>query len=131
MTEAECKGRIQIFCAGDQEPALNSADYEVLLSMSKRVDKYGVQPDDTNWAETYDWNYAVAQGWLIKAGRLADRYLFMTGGKMLSRHQFYDHCMALHRKFMSRANLSALRLVPDERLSLSMIPNNWNASHIS
>jgi len=129
VTEAELKGRIQIFCAGDAEPALGSSDYEVLISMATRVDQFGVQPGDASWEETYDWNYAVAQGWLIKAGRLADRYLFMTGGKMLSRHQFYDHCMAMYRRYMSRANLSALRLVPDRRLDLSVIPNNVDAGY--
>lgn len=129
MTEAEVRGRVQVFGAADSEPPLTSTDFEAIISMSKRVDKYGVLPGDTNWTETYDWNYAVAQGWLIKAGRLADRYLFMTGGKMLSRHQFYDHCMQMHKKYMSRCNLGALRLVPDERLSLYAIPGNADAGY--
>ena len=124
MTEAEVQGRIQIFGAADTEPVLNPSDIEVIISMSKRVDQYGVQPGDAAWEETYDWNYAVAQGWLIKAGRLADRYLFMTGGKMLSRHQFYDHCMEQHKKYLSRAMLAAMRLAPDRSLSLYQIPSN-------
>lgn len=129
MTEAEVVGRLQTFCNADVEPALTPNDVEIILSMSARVDRSGVIPGEENWTETFDWNYAVAQGWLIKAGRLADRYLFMTGGKMLSRHQFYDHCMMLHHKYMSRANLAAMRLVPDQRLSLSAIPSNVDAGY--
>lgn len=129
MTEAEVQGRIQVFCAADSEPALSPHDIEVIISMSKRVDQYGVLPSDAAWEETYDWNYAVAQGWMIKAGRLADRYLFMTGGKMLSRHQFYEHCLELYKRYMGRANLASLRLVPDQRLTLEMIPTNADASY--
>jgi DUF971 family protein len=124
MTEAEVQGRIQIFGASDSEPVLNPADIEVIIAMSKRVDQYGVQPGDAAWEGTYDWNYAVAQAWLIKAGRLADRYLFMTGGKMLSRHQFYAHCMELHKKYLGRSTLSSLRLAPDRSLSLAQVPSN-------
>lgn len=124
MTEAEVQGRIQIFGAADVEPVLNPSDIEVIISMCKRVDQYGVQPGDAAWEETYDWNYAVAQGWLIKAGRLADRYLFMTGGKMLSRHQFYEHCMEMYKKYLSRSMLAAMRLAPDRSLSLYQIPSN-------
>lgn len=124
MTEAELRGRIQMFCDAGTDPILSSADLEVLVSLSRRLDKYGVQPGDTSWEETYDWNYAVAQGWLVKAGRLADHYLFMTGGKMLSRNQFYEHCMELHKKYMSRANLAALRLVADQSIALSQVESN-------
>lgn len=90
----------------------------MLVDMARRLDLNGVHPADTGWIPTYDWNYAVAQAWLIKSGRLARAYLFMTGGKMLSRQQFYQHCMEMHKKFASRANMNALRLSPERTLNV-------------
>ena len=65
-----------------------------------------------SWVEAYDSNYAIAQAWLLKTTKLADRYLFMSGGKMFSRNQFYDHCMDLYRRFLMKSPLRAVRLAP-------------------
>jgi len=128
MTEAEARARIVLYLNPEIEPIIASGELDLLLDIAKMVDKNGVKPGQTNWTETYDWSYAVSQGWLIKATRLADRYLFMSGGKMLSRNQFYEHCIALHGKFANKARFKALRLTPDPRLNLAMVPIN-NASY--
>ena len=114
-----------IYCPIGSEPVLDPAEVEELLNMSKMVDEFGMEPDDTGWAETYDHNFVISQAWLVKATRLADRYLFMVGGKMFSRQQFYDHCMKLHYKFAMRSPLRAIRFTYDDRLSdLDRVPNN-------
>jgi hypothetical protein len=74
-------------------------------------------------------NYAIAQGWLVKAGRLPDRYLFMDAGKMYSRNQYYEHCLELHKKFLMKSGIRAQPLVPDERLATSLIENNAYAPY--
>lgn len=130
VNEAEVRARITTFAELDAEPVLTTADLEVVLDLSKRVDRYGVRPIDDGWEDTYDWNYAVAQCWLIKAGRVANRYLFMSGGKMFSRNQYYEHCMELYHKYLSRANLHALRLAPGDVNRLDQIPSNWNGPYI-
>lgn len=130
VNEAEVRARITTFASPDTEPVLTSADLEVVLDISKRVDRYGVRPIDDGWEDTYDWNYAVAQCWLIRAGRLANRYLFMSGGKMLSRNQYYEHCIDLYRKYLGRSDLRALRLAPGETSRLDQVPSNWNGPHI-
>ncbi len=131
VNEAEVRARIVTFAAPDSEPVLTSADLEVVLDLSKRVDRYGMRPIDEGWEDTYDWNYAVAQCWFIKAGRVADRYLFMSGGKMFSRNQYFDHCMKLHHKFLGKANMQSIRLAPGETSQLDRIPNNWNGPYVS
>jgi hypothetical protein len=92
------------------------------------MDRYGVEPSETSWAETWDCNYAAAQGWLLKAGRLASRYLFMSGGKMFSRQQFYDHCMDQYKTYLKKAPITAHRLSPGQTalITLGQVPNNWN-----
>lgn len=74
----------------------------------------GVAP----WSPTYDLYYAVAQGWLLKSSRLAGHYNFMTGGKMLSREQFYEHCMAQYKLYSSKSGIKAIRLGQHEQLGM-------------
>lgn len=124
MIEAEARARIVLFLDPETEPKLGAAELDLLLDIAKRVDENGVEPDLTGWTPTYDVNYAVAQGWLLKASRLAPRYLFMDQGKMFSRQQYFDHCMKLHRKFLMRAGIKAMKLVADDRLALDMVENN-------
>lgn len=112
MTEAEARARIVLFVAANDDPVLASEDIDVLLDMARRVDENTVQPSATGWTETYDVNYAVAQGWMIKAGKSANKYLFMTGGKMLSRNQIYEHCVAMYKRYAMKAGIKAVRLGP-------------------
>lgn len=129
MTEAEARARIELYLDVNSDPIIYAGEVDVLVDISRRVDKNGLWPSDADWVGTYDVNYAVAQGWLVKAGRLAPRYLFMDAGKMFSRNQYYDHCLQLHRKFLMRSGVQAVPLVPDERLTLDMIENNAYAPY--
>ena len=131
MNEASTRARLSVFGDLNTEPVLGEADIQVILDMSRRLDINGARPDTDGWAETFDANYAVAQVWLIKSTRLANRYLFMAGGKMFSRNMFYEHCMELHRKFMGKANLAAIRLASEAGHRLEDVPNNWNSAYVS
>lgn len=129
MTEAEARARIELLAAASEEPVLATADVNVLLIMAKRVDVNGLQPGDATWTPTWAINYAVAQGWLIKAGRLSGRYLFMSGGKMFARQQMFDHCMKLHAKYAMKAGISAVRLGPEDEFAETVpLLGNWNAN---
>lgn len=125
MTAAEARDRLIAFADANSEPVLTSSDLDLLIVLAKRVDKFGILPGDTSWEETYDVNYAVAQGWLIKAGRLAPRYNFMSGGKMLSRQQFYDHAMKMYHKFAMKSPIKSVRLPVHGYLALDLpVPSN-------
>ena len=130
MNEASTRARLSVFADLSTEPVLGEADIQVVLDMSRRLDINGVRPDQDAWEETYDANYAIAQCWLIKASRLANRYLFMAGGKMFSRNQFYEHCMELHKKYLGKANVGAIRLASEGGTRLEDIPNNWNSAYV-
>lgn len=62
------------------------------------------------WMPTYDVNYSIAQGWLLKSTRLVGHYNFMSGGRMFSREQFYNHCMDLYKRFSTKAGLKGVPL---------------------
>jgi hypothetical protein len=129
VTEAEARARITLFLNPGTEPVITSAEVDILVDIARKVDVNGVMPGDAAWVETYNVNLAVAQGWLVKAGRLADRYLFMDAGTMYSRQQYYDHCMKQYQKFSMRAGIQGLPLVPDQRLNVNLIPNNAYAPY--
>ena len=132
MNEASTRARLVTFGDPGSEPVLGEADIQVLLDMARRSDKNGLWPTDTGWEESYDANYAIAQCWLLKATRLAPRYLFMSGGKMFSRNQFYEHCMELHKRFLAKADLQVLALGTEtSRISDIPVANNWNSPHVN
>lgn len=64
----------------------------------------------SSWNPTYDVNYAIAQGWLLKSTRLVGHYNFMANGKMLSREQFYDHCVAMYKRFSNKSGIKGIRM---------------------
>lgn len=113
MTEGEARARIITFACATDEPTLAPEVIETLLSLAKRVDEFDLLPSDADWTPTWDINYAISQAWLFKASKLADRYLFMTGGKMFSRQQYYDHCIQLYHKYGMKSPLKAARLAPE------------------
>ena len=126
MDRATARARLLLFGDTGTEPVLaDPAEINILLDMSKMVDKNGSWPTDTGWVETYDANYAIAQAWLLKASRLAPRYLFMSGGKMFSRQQFFDHCQQQYRRYISKSGVKSQRLATHLlNHDLDLVPNN-------
>ena len=123
MTEATLKNRIYLFSDGGSEPKVTNEDLDLIVTLIKTVDKYGVWPTEATWTATYDVNQGIALAWQLKAGRLAPRYLFMSGGKMFSRNQYYDHCMKQYRFYASKSGMKAERLGP-ENVTLQVVPSN-------
>jgi len=125
MTEAEALAIITLHTDPESEPVLSAGDLSLLVLLSRRIDAYGIPPSDDSWTETYDVYYGISQAWLLKAGRVANRYMFMSGGKMFSRQQYFDHCMKLHYKYAMKSPIKAFKLVP-ETSWLGWVPNNVN-----
>lgn len=125
MTEAEALAYIHLHSDPETEPVLSAGDLSLIVTLSRRVDRFGLPPSEASWEETYDVNYGIAQAWLIKAGRIANRYMFMSGGKMFSRQQYFDHCMKLYYKYSMRSPLKVFKLAPEDTW-LGVVPNNAN-----
>lgn len=123
MNRATALARLTLLGETATEPVISSSEKETLLDMAKTADKYGVWPTDASWTQTYDVNYAIAQAWLLKSSRLAPRYLFMSGGRMLSRNQYYDHCIKQYKIYSMKAGIRSQKLSPTS-LGLDPIPNN-------
>lgn len=108
MSDVEARARLADLVAASDEPTLDAADLDDLLRRSKLTDALGRIPTDVNWTETYSLNHAASIGWKLKAGRLTNAYLFMSGGKMLSRNQMFDHCMAMARRYAAASGVASV-----------------------
>lgn len=125
MTEAAVRNRVMLFADGESEPVLTTAVMEVIIESCKIIDVDGIWPSETGWTPTYNVSYAIAQAWLYKMGNLAPRYLFMTGGKMLSRQQYFDHTEKMMNKYLMRSGVRSHRL-GGTTFGLGLVPNNAN-----
>lgn len=123
MNRTTAAARLILFGETATEPVISSSEQSVLLDMGKTADKYGVRPTESSWTQTYDVNFSIAQAWLLKSSRLAPRYLFMSGGKMLSRNQYYDHCIKQYKIYAAKSGVRAQKLSGTSD-GIDQIPNN-------
>ena len=100
--------RLKRLTAADQEPTLSDEILAELLLASKRKDKNGVAPSETDWIPTYDLSYAVAEGWATKAALVANEYTFSGDGQTFSRAQRFQHFTQQEQKYRSRAGVRSM-----------------------
>ena len=53
----------------------------------------------SEWAPTWDLDYAAELGWEMKAGKVAGRFDFTTDGQTFRRGQFITHCHQMAARF--------------------------------
>jgi len=88
--------------AHDQEPLLSADDIDYLVEYAKRADTSGRPPSHDNWTATYDLDAAAAEGWRIKAGRIAGSFDFAEDGQRFNLSQLYAHCIRQERVYRRR-----------------------------
>ena len=106
LVEDQVQNMIVIYCAADQHPVLTEAEIDLLLAEAKIVDEDGYDPDDPDWTETYNVNYAISKGWEIKAGKCAGSYDFSDLGQKFNRSQMFKHCEAMAKKYRGQTYLA-------------------------
>lgn len=103
MTEATAIALLKKMTQFDVAPVLTAgsatSDIETLVSLARRVDRDGREIDDADWIGTYDLNWAAAEGWMWKAGKVANtKDISMdnlsvkhsqVGAQCLERAQYY------------------------------------------
>lgn len=61
------------------------------------------------WTPTYNLKAAAAEGWRLKAGKVASHYAISADGASAQRQQMYEHCLRMAEQF-SRGGLSSVLL---------------------
>ena len=110
MNAVEARARLSLLVDATSEPVLDTPDLDDLLRRAAIVDVSGFLPEDDSWTPTYNLTHAASLGWKIKSGRLTNAYLFMSGGKMLSRNQMFEHCMAMSRRYAMSSGVGSMPL---------------------
>jgi len=65
------KDKLKKLTASAEEPELTDAEIDELLAASSVADGEGNLPESEDWSPTYDIAAAAAEGWMIKAARVA------------------------------------------------------------
>jgi hypothetical protein len=87
----------------DQEPLLTIQELDELLALSKRVDPDDRPPSDVEWEPTWDLEAGAAEGWRLKAGKVAGRFNVNIDGDSLMRAQTFSHCLTMADRYARRA----------------------------
>lgn len=55
-----------------------------------------------SWTPTWDLNWATAEGWLLKQGRVSSAYNISDTGQALSRSDLFTHMAAMEKRYRRR-----------------------------
>src|SRR4051812_18591373 len=102
MTEAEARARIEDLVQWQAAPALTSAEVDRLLSRARVTDENGVEVDAVGYVETWTTasvNAAVAEGFEMKAAKVAGQYDLKAGDVDLKRSQQLDALRRQARRY--------------------------------
>lgn len=119
LAEPEARERIARLTAATYEPILEDADLDDLVALAKRPDADGNLPDADGWVATWDLNFAIAEGWAIKAGRASSDFTYSDDAGSYNRREVYDACVEREKHYRSRAlgSLPVSRNDPDLEVS--------------
>ena len=95
------KEKLKKLTAWTTEPVLTDVEIDELLAASGLVDAEGNAPSSEDWTPTYDVNAAAAEGWLIKAGRVASTTESEPDSVQVTSRVF-ENCVRMARLYSSR-----------------------------
>jgi len=90
MLQTDAEARLKMMTSWDVDPQLTQDEIDILLTDWK-VPFY--TPD------TWNLDSAAAAGWLVKAGKCANRFNFSSDVNSFSRDQLYQHCIMQAKKY--------------------------------
>lgn len=99
LTATEARARLVAMLQPDSVPTLTSAEVDLLLEMAKRTDAYGVEYDETGWEPTWNLSSAAADGWAMKAAKVASEFNVEAGSVKANRNEVYQACMDMSKRF--------------------------------
>lgn len=102
MIEGEAHEILSAMVAAESEPTLAGHELDLLLDAARRADTDGVEITDATWTATYDLNAAAAEGWRMKAGKVAGQFSFTTDGQTFQRAEMYKACLEMAQRYANR-----------------------------
>jgi hypothetical protein len=110
MPQPTPSDRLAELIANDQQPTLSPEALEQILERHRMVDKDGYAPNDVDWIPTYDFNRAAAEGWRLKAGRVAADFNITIEGRQLSRSDLVKQFLQMAKEYARRGGIIGVPL---------------------
>ena len=92
MDDAEARARIAQRTAADREPTLTELELDDLVAAARRPDPAGLVFEDDGYVPTWDLNFAIAEGWGMKASKVAGDFDYSDDAGSYSRQQVFEMC---------------------------------------
>lgn len=98
MDDATALARLERMVQASLYPALEREELLELLTLARRPDGNGLDPDAAGWAGVFDLNAAAAEGWRWKAGKVAGDESVSADGAAFSADT-YKGCLAMAAQY--------------------------------
>lgn len=111
--------------AATSRPVLSETALGALLDAYPVADATGRRPVDEGWVGTWDLNAAAAEGWRMKAGKVAGDFNFSADGASYSKADVLAHCLEMETKYASLSHgiMQTLHGRP-------VLPDGWDGTMI-
>lgn len=122
-------GLLSDMIAATSRPTLAPERVGDLVDRFAMADRYGVRPTDDGWEPTWNLNAAAAEGWRLKAAKVAGDFSFSADGASYSKADVLAHCLQMEATFaaLSHGTLQTEANWDPARLGL---PPNWDGNLI-
>src|SRR5687768_11933327 len=113
MDDAAARTRIAQRTASDREPLLTEDELDDLVAAARRPDPDGLVFGEDGYVEKWDLNAAIAEGWGMKAAKVAGDFDYSDDAGSYSRQQVYEMCKRQEADYRKRA-LGSITLSPHD-----------------
>lgn len=110
--------------AATSRPVLADTTVAALLDAYPMEDTEGRAPGDADWVGTWDLNAAAAEGWRMKAGKVAGDFNFSADNASYSKADVLAHCLEMETKYASLSH-GTMRT---ERYRTPRLPRDWDGN---
>ena len=97
---------LRILTQADVEPGLTEQELNFLIEKFAVEDAEGRSPQNPEWQPTCDLNAAAAEGWRLKAGKLAHQHDVTIDSQNFSASQKHTACMAIAEMYRKKTKAS-------------------------
>lgn len=111
--------------AATSRPVLSPEALGALLDAYGAQDASGRAPSDNGWVPTYNLNAAAAEGWRMKAGKVAGDFNFSADNASYSKADVLAHCLEMETKYAS-LNHGTLNVLGGRQA----LPTDWDGTQV-
>ena len=111
--------------ASTSRPVLSEAVVGALLDAYPMPDGSGREPTDDDWVGVWDLNAAAAEGWRMKAGKVAGDFNFSADNASYSKADVLAHCLEMQTRYASLSHG-----VMQTLHGRGVLPRDWDGTQV-